>query len=239
VNEDIIYDIIASNDSPDEAASLLVEEAINKEAEDNMTAMIIKVERTESAQIQPAGPRTTQFRSARSGKLPARLGNVPASARRRSIDFGKLISMAVLVVLAAAVLFGGFKLWERLRNPESLDASSQQETTLTAADGSTSADSSTLIDETDIISQPGGDGNVTDGAISPDTDGSSASDEGENSLVGPDGTTHVVKAGDMLMKISKKYYGDENKYKIIMEANNITDPNKIAVGQTLKIPPLE
>jgi nucleoid-associated protein YgaU len=41
------------------------------------------------------------------------------------------------------------------------------------------------------------------------------------------------------MKLAKKYYGDENKYRLIMEANGITDPNKIAIGDVLKIPPLK
>jgi nucleoid-associated protein YgaU len=66
----------------------------------------------------------------------------------------------------------------------------------------------------------------------------SADTEGSD-LVGPEGTTHTVKAGDMLMKLAKKYYGDESKYKLIMDANKITDPNKIAVGDVLKIPPLK
>jgi nucleoid-associated protein YgaU len=51
--------------------------------------------------------------------------------------------------------------------------------------------------------------------------------------------TYVVKSGDMLMVIAKKFYGDESKYKLIMDANGIKDPNKIAVGQELIIPPDE
>ena len=239
VNEDIIYDILASNSSPDEAASLLVAEALKNAGEDNITAMVIKIEGAESAQNLPAGPRTTQLRSSRSDRISARLGKVPVSVRRRSIDFGRLISMAVLVVLVAAVFFGGFKLWERLRSPEDLDASSQEETSSSVADGSTSEGLSTVNDETDVITQPGEDDIVTGGEITPGTEDNPAADENDSDLVGPDGTTYVVKAGDMLMKLSKKFYGDENKYTIIMKANDITDPNKIAVGDTLIIPPLE
>ena len=50
---------------------------------------------------------------------------------------------------------------------------------------------------------------------------------------------YSVKAGDMLMVIAKKFYGDESKYKLIMEANEIEDPNKIFVGQELIIPPAD
>lgn len=50
--------------------------------------------------------------------------------------------------------------------------------------------------------------------------------------------THVVVAGDTLSKIAQKYYGDASLYKDIFEANRdiLKDPNKIQVGQKLKIP---
>lgn len=50
--------------------------------------------------------------------------------------------------------------------------------------------------------------------------------------------TYTVKAGDTLSKISKQFYGDANKYMRIFEANRdqLTDPNKIQIGQQLRIP---
>ena len=48
--------------------------------------------------------------------------------------------------------------------------------------------------------------------------------------------TYVVKSGDTLSKISKEFYGDANKYMEIANANNISNPDKIDVGQELKIP---
>jgi nucleoid-associated protein YgaU len=49
---------------------------------------------------------------------------------------------------------------------------------------------------------------------------------------------YEVVSGDTLSKISKTYYGDANKYMKIFEANKdqLTDPNKIKIGQKLKIP---
>jgi nucleoid-associated protein YgaU len=49
---------------------------------------------------------------------------------------------------------------------------------------------------------------------------------------------YIVKAGDTLSKISKQFYGDSNKYMQIFEANRdkLADPDKIQVGQELKIP---
>jgi nucleoid-associated protein YgaU len=52
------------------------------------------------------------------------------------------------------------------------------------------------------------------------------------------GRTYKVKAGDTLSKISKEFYGSPNEYMKIFDANKdqLTDPNKIQVGQELKIP---
>jgi LysM repeat protein len=50
---------------------------------------------------------------------------------------------------------------------------------------------------------------------------------------------YTVKPGDTLSKISKQFYGNANEYMRIFNANKdqLTDPNKINVGQELKIPP--
>lgn len=54
----------------------------------------------------------------------------------------------------------------------------------------------------------------------------------------PRAATYTVQAGDTLSKISKQFYGNANAYTKIFEANRdqLTDPDKIKVGQTLKIP---
>ncbi len=55
----------------------------------------------------------------------------------------------------------------------------------------------------------------------------------------PESTFYTVKSGDTLSKIAKQFYGDASKYPVIFEANKpmLTDPNKIYVGQNLRIPP--
>ena len=51
-------------------------------------------------------------------------------------------------------------------------------------------------------------------------------------------TTYTVKAGDTLSKIAKEFLGDANAYMDIFNANKdqLSDPNLIKPGQTLKIP---
>jgi nucleoid-associated protein YgaU len=50
------------------------------------------------------------------------------------------------------------------------------------------------------------------------------------------GTMYVVKSGDNLSNISKSFYGNPNEYTKIAQANDISNPDKIQVGQQLKIP---
>ena len=56
----------------------------------------------------------------------------------------------------------------------------------------------------------------------------------------PEAVFYTVVGGDTLSKIAKAQYGDAGKYPVIFEANKpmLTDPNKIYVGQVLRIPPL-
>jgi nucleoid-associated protein YgaU len=65
----------------------------------------------------------------------------------------------------------------------------------------------------------------------------------DNNLVAPAADPaqyHDVVRGDTLSAISKKYYGDANKYNAIFEANKpmLTHPDKIYPGQKLRIPKL-
>ncbi|MDQ0044112.1 MULTISPECIES: peptidoglycan-binding protein LysM [Variovorax] len=65
----------------------------------------------------------------------------------------------------------------------------------------------------------------------------------ENNLVAPAAPPaqyHDVVKGDTLSAISKKYYGDANKYNAIFEANKpmLSHPDKIYPGQKLRIPAL-
>jgi len=45
-----------------------------------------------------------------------------------------------------------------------------------------------------------------------------------------------VKTGDNLKNISKKFYGTQEKYKVIKDFNGIHDENLIVVGQIIKLP---
>jgi len=52
------------------------------------------------------------------------------------------------------------------------------------------------------------------------------------------GQTYVVRSGDTLFSISRKFYKSPKRWKAILEANkkDIRDPKDLTVGQTLVIP---
>ncbi len=54
----------------------------------------------------------------------------------------------------------------------------------------------------------------------------------------PAARTYTVQPGDTLGAIARTMYGSATKYPLIAEANRITDPRRIWVGQVLTIPPL-
>jgi nucleoid-associated protein YgaU len=74
------------------------------------------------------------------------------------------------------------------------------------------------------------------GSTKPAAQGSPASGTpaGENKFT----QWYEVKSGDTLWKIAKQHYGDGNLYTEIFKANQdvLTDPDKIKVGQKLRIP---
>lgn len=48
--------------------------------------------------------------------------------------------------------------------------------------------------------------------------------------------TYTVKQGDTIMNICKRHYGTASKYDDIIKYNNIADPDKLYVGQQIKLP---
>jgi LysM repeat protein len=50
-------------------------------------------------------------------------------------------------------------------------------------------------------------------------------------------TNYVVKAGDTLGKLATTFLGSDKSWRLIGVLNNITSPNQLTVGQTIRIPP--
>lgn len=54
----------------------------------------------------------------------------------------------------------------------------------------------------------------------------------------PGSRTYTIVSGDSPWIIAQKMYNDGTKYKLILDANNLTTSSKLKVGSTLTIPPL-
>ena len=69
----------------------------------------------------------------------------------------------------------------------------------------------------------------------------SVDDRMTTAIESPQAQFHAVVSGDTLGKIAKKYYGNAMKYPVIFEANKpmLSHPDKIYVGQVLRIPALD
>ncbi len=218
LGEEMVFEIITDTGEPDAAASQLIREAVESGCEDSVSAILVRVEQAneEEAPLSTAG--SSAIRRIRTA--PARYTRI---AKTKSLDMSKLVTTFIVVAVIAAVLFGAFTLWMKLRDPDK-DVLAQN-TTEGSQPGKSTADDTLPTDPTETLQT---ESSTSLEGVTPDG--------GEGDTVG-DNTTYTVKSGDSLMKISKKFYGDEGKYKLIMQANGITDPNKITVDQELKIPP--
>ena len=56
--------------------------------------------------------------------------------------------------------------------------------------------------------------------------------------VAPAGRTYVVRKGDTLFSLARRFYNDEHRWRDIWQANRdkLPDPNRLAIGMTLVIP---
>jgi serine/threonine protein phosphatase PrpC/LysM repeat protein len=236
VNEDQIYDILSSSNGVDEAAAELVEQAVAGGPEENVTAMVIRISEAGEQRAETPGPRTVQLRSVSGGSKARPVYKAKTAARRQSsVDIGKIVSLVVLVFLATAVIFGGYKLWESIRS-QAKETSGTGDTNK-VTDGTDPNEPSSSITDDDEDADIPDDGTSAGQTDTDGTDGEEGNEDQADPEIGSEGNKYVVKPGDMLMLIAKRFYGDENKYKLIMEANDIKDPNKISVGQELIIPP--
>lgn len=55
---------------------------------------------------------------------------------------------------------------------------------------------------------------------------------------GGDTQPYTIKSGDNLSKLSKRFYGNANRYPEVAKANNIANPDLIKVGQQINLPAL-
>jgi len=66
--------------------------------------------------------------------------------------------------------------------------------------------------------------------------GYAAGSQGGQVVIPPEFRAYTVKTGDQIMTIAKRLYGDTRHWQAIAKANPEVDPQKLRVGQTIRVP---
>jgi len=106
VNENSLHDIISSNQKIDEAATVIVKQAVRNNGSDNLTAIIIRIENVKE---QPGA--VLNAAKAEHSSFNRRKAEKRIKPRKKEFDFSGLVSAAVILVIIAAVALGAAALW--------------------------------------------------------------------------------------------------------------------------------
>jgi len=215
VSKSRIESVIDSGFDPSKMASVLFQEAAKKCIDDGITIMAIRVDEIKNIvgrkRINPVVFNNRQ----EDEEVEPKLGN----------NIVNYILAFVCVMVISGVLFMGYLIFKTggittAGNPPS-DISQSSSTNDTAT--------STSAEETSTDSQ-------ASASLSQPIDGNQEVTKPSEQNGSSEYDTYVVQAGDTFSGISLKYYGDLNKYDIIMKYNNIKNENSLFVGQELKVP---
>ncbi len=239
VETESIYDILHSDMDTGVIANRLVKEAFKNGAEDNITTMVIRIEKTSNS-LQLSSQSKKEQKKYRVKPSFRRKINIPFIGNIDIRIFKKYASLAVLCLIMISLIFGTVKLISGIsKRNKHIDNQVDNQGTLNNNVGTTKSNdnqnnvndkNSTTNSKTDEENDK--QNNLTD-------------ESGTNTNIETQGdtdnlpTTYQVKKGDTLYIISSKFYNTPENYKIIMEENNIDDPTKIQIGQVLKIPKIK
>jgi len=211
LGEDSIRDILLMRSDSTYIAYRTVTEAMKGECSDDMTAMVVSVERIKSANSPAKKSVLKQKTSELKSAPPPTYKYTRKSIKRYEnvIYYGAVFLTAVLLILI--VIFVIKNLMKSLTNPGD-DVVIQPSPIVTL--------SPTPTPEPDITPEPTPEPTPTEA---------------------PEITEYTVQQGDTLSSIARKYYGDNFIYvEKLGKYNNIPAPyNTIIVGQKIKIPPLD
>lgn len=233
VNEDTLYDILASGAETDMTADMLVKEALQNDAGDNVTVMVIKVEKVNGDAVM-----ATNLRSIPTRNISGKVNRLSRNVKKRRLDVTRLVSTLILFIVIAAFIFGAITLYLNTKGLKDKDVIGNEGSSTAATQASTTGEELASAAE-DTTAGEAADATAGDAVSDEQQTAGGSSDTVEetppDTAAGGE-TTYKVKSGDSLMMISRKFYGEDSKYKLIMEANGITNENLIAAGQVLKIP---
>ena len=225
LGEEKIEDTLSLRSDSSYIAFRLVDEAMKRSSSGDLTAMVVQVER----RYEGSSVRRSQARSKQVKNRVDRISRAPAITYKYSRKRGGRYQgalYAVLIIVTVLALFGiMYIIINSMINTGKDTAKTDPIPTITATP----------------TSQPT---STPDPVYTPDpTDGPPLVDETPTPepTTAPDGEvrTHTVAKGDTMSKIARTYYGSSDYALKLCEYNGISDPDKIIIGQKIKIPPVE
>ncbi len=232
--------VVDAGFEPSKMASVLYQEALKSGQEDGITIMVISVEEIRSLAFGYGNRRINQVGYENETEEEEK-------EERKESNIVNYILGFVCVLVISGVLFMGYLILSNSgifgsdnnnnTSQAGMTTNSQDDSAdLTQSGGTDTGDSSAVETSTASgDSQNGGrDNSSSDNGAGNNSSGSQQGNSGQNANAEYD--IYIVKSGDTFSAISKQFYGDFNKYNIIMEFNNIKKDNSLYVGQEIKIP---
>lgn len=230
LGEEKIEDLLALRSDSSYIAYRLVDEAMKRKTDGDITALVVQVEK-----LTNSGPNAVKKPAARTQTKQNmktkvdKLNKAPAITykyNRRSSNKYQSAVLIGMVSLTVLILFGIlFLIITSLMNTGKENVGKN---TPTPPATSTVAPTQTP-EETDLPEDPEQTEDPEE-TTTPTPTPTPPSTEVKN---------HVVQKGESLSAIARKYYNDTSLVDKLCKYNNISDPNKIIQGQTIKIPPIE
>lgn len=202
-----INDVFGENTDMEESLNKVRNAAVKKGVLDSVTVMAVRI----GKMYDDSGTVMAGQGSEASGfKKDPEEKVVKAIRRIRASDVRRIyISTTVFVLIIATIITSVYLIKRAAGKKPDPDSSLAQST-----------DKSDPLSETQTTT----------------SDGTEATQASTTAPAADEPTLYTVKRGDTLSKISREFYNDPEKYNVIMEYNNITDPTTLQIGQVLKIP---
>lgn len=223
LGEEKVEDILSLRSDSTYIASRMVDEAMKRTSSGDLTAMVIQVEkRYEGASTSR---RTSTTKTNKVKNRVDRLNRAPAVTykytRKRGGRYQGTLYM-VLMIVTVLVLFGIIYI---IIN--SMINSGKDPDKTTPVVTVTSTPTATPVSTPDEFTPE-----PTDEPPLEDTPTPTPVSSNEIKI-------HTVAKGDTISKIARTYYGSSDYGERLCKYNNISDPDKIVIGQKIKIPPKE
>ena len=254
--------IVNSGLEPSKIASVLYQEALKVGVDDGITVMVIQVEEIRSLAFGYGNRKSnyTDFENEQE--------NEEDEEKRSENNIVTYILGFICVLVISGVLFMGYLIftnsgiWASNKDKniaqQSNATSSISDSTSSGVRNDTASDASSSSTGTSQNDNQGSsndnsqeDGSADQNSPQKDTSPENQQQGGSGNQGGTNSETdsnqnpndeydiYVVKSGDTFSSISNKYYGDPNKYSVIMKYNNIKLDNSLKEGQELKIPKIK